>query len=91
MLHFTPAMTNLSKYTALLLGGALAIAGCGGKAKPTAETTTHTESTTETDSGETKKSDVTEVKTQQPDGTSTEKSTVTTEHTSPPPPPAPIK
>jgi hypothetical protein len=79
-------MTNASTFTILLLAGSLGFAGCGGKQKPVAQTTTQTKTVTQDNTGETNKTVVTETKTEQADGSQTVKRTEATEHTSPPPP-----
>lgn len=67
----------------LLAGVAFTASAC--HSKPVAQTTTHTDTTQQTDTGEVKKSDVTTTTTQQKDGTQTVDTTEKTTHTVPPP------
>ena len=76
-------MKTTSKALLLVLSGAFAIGGCGSKQKPAEKTTMHTETTTETNTGEVKKTETSETKVQQPDGSQTVKRTDSTEHTVP--------
>ena len=81
-------MTNLSKSLIASLFGAILLGGCGA-AKPAAQTTVHTETTTEDETGEKKKSDLTVTTTEEADGSQTVKRTEATEHTVPPGSPTP--
>lgn len=74
-------MTSLT----LLVGGVLAIGGCTHHAKPVSSTTTHTDTTTESNTGDKKTVNTTETSTLQPDGTETTNTTVSTQQSTPPP------
>jgi hypothetical protein len=72
----------------VISSGALAFAACG-PPTPRSTTTTSTKMSTEDVSGEKTQSDVTVVKTTQPDGSQTTNTTQTTQHTEPAPAPVP--
>lgn len=82
---------SMPLFRAFLVGTAFTLVACGGSPPPpTSKTTTHTEKTTVHDTGETISSDVTETKTQQPNGSEEVERTEKTK-TSAPPPAAPPK
>jgi hypothetical protein len=62
---------------------ALVAAGCGSKTPPKSTTTTHSQIITETDTGESSTTDVTETRVRQKDGTQDVERTETTKKTIP--------
>ncbi len=79
-------MLNRINFASFLVTGVLAVTAFSGcHSKPVAQTTTHTDTTQSTDTGEVKKSDVTTTTTQQKDGTQTVDTTEKSTHTVPPP------
>lgn len=72
----------------LFAGGIVALSGCN-KTKPVSTTTTHSDTTTESDNGDKKSVHTTEVNELQPDGSEKTSTTVKTDSNTPPPPATP--
>lgn len=79
-------MTKLTHVVGLILATGLALTACKSTPAPKSTTTTHTESTTQQDTGQVNKTDVKETSTEQVDGSKQTKRTETTDKNTPPAP-----